>query len=156
MKKSSQRSTTLRLEMTPMIDVVFQLLVFFLFTFKIAPVEGEIGVNMPPVDAGSAQATEEVTLDRTLIRLIAGPGGALAEVRFGENELGSGEVALRALAKLLRETYAGPADIVDDVEIDIDADRTLAYRWVIRAANAVMSVGIEKINFADPALSQSP
>ncbi len=59
-------------DMTPMIDVVFQLLVFFLFTFKIAPVEGEIGVNMPAITAGSAESKDDVTVEKVPIKLVAG------------------------------------------------------------------------------------
>jgi biopolymer transport protein ExbD len=35
------------LQMTPMIDIVFQLMVFFVFTFKIALPEGDFNVRMP-------------------------------------------------------------------------------------------------------------
>ena len=38
-----ERSTA----MTPMIDVVFQLLAFFVLTFRIVSPEGEFGVTMP-------------------------------------------------------------------------------------------------------------
>ena len=37
----------IELQMTPMIDVVFQLLVFFLFTFRIATQEGDFNIKMP-------------------------------------------------------------------------------------------------------------
>jgi biopolymer transport protein ExbD len=137
-------------DMTPMIDVVFQLLVFFLFTFKIAPVEGEIGVNMPAITAGSADSKEDVTVEKVPIRLVAGSGGKLEEVRLGDRSLGEGEGALRSLSQTLRETYAGPAGKVEDVQVEVDADRPLRYVWVIRATNAIMFAGIDAINFRDP------
>ena len=34
-------------QMTPMIDIVFQLLVFFIMTFKIVSLEGDFHVKMP-------------------------------------------------------------------------------------------------------------
>ena len=36
-----------KLEMTPMIDIVFQLLVFFIMTFKIVSQEGDFNIKMP-------------------------------------------------------------------------------------------------------------
>lgn len=149
-----KRAKTRKVEhsMTPMIDVVFQLLVFFLFTFKIVPVEGEIGVNMPPITVGSAANKEDSDVERIIVYLAAGGGGVLEDVVFGENSLGSGEAGLRALSDLLKETFGGLGGPVDDVEIEIDAERTLKYHWVIRATNAIMYAGIANINFTDPKL----
>ena len=41
------RRSRLQMNMTPMIDVVFQLLVFFIMTFKIVALEGDFNVRMP-------------------------------------------------------------------------------------------------------------
>ena len=43
-------------QMAPMIDVVFQLLIFFMLTLKILAPEGDFNINMP---IGQAQADEE-------------------------------------------------------------------------------------------------
>ncbi|MFT5528125.1 MAG: biopolymer transport protein ExbD, partial [Pirellulaceae bacterium] len=37
----------IELQMTPMIDIVFQLLVFFIMTFKIVAMEGDFNIKMP-------------------------------------------------------------------------------------------------------------
>ena len=44
---TSSGSERIVLQMTPMIDVVFQLLVFFIFTFRIVAQEGDFHVKMP-------------------------------------------------------------------------------------------------------------
>jgi biopolymer transport protein ExbD len=152
---SPRKVNRMQTDMTPMIDVVFQLLVFFLFTFKIAPVEGEIGVHMPPITAGSAADTSEVATEKVPIRLRAGAGGRLETIELGERLLGGGESGLTQLAQTLRDTYGGPNAQPGEVEVEIDADRPLQYVWVIRATNAVMSAGIDAINFRDPKLSPS-
>ena len=36
-----------KLDMTPMIDVVFQLMIFFMLTLKIVTEEGNFDINMP-------------------------------------------------------------------------------------------------------------
>lgn len=135
-------------DMTPMIDVVFQLLIFFLFTFKIAPVEGEIGVNMPPLSIGSAVSQENPDVEKVPIRLAAGSGGRLEDIRLGDNSLGND---LRKLTETLKGTYSGMlTSLGTKVEVEIDADRALDYYWVIRATNAVMRANIDNINFTDP------
>jgi biopolymer transport protein ExbD len=45
-KRSSQEEVTLNL--AAMLDMAFQLLAFFILTFKPAPVEGQINLNLPP------------------------------------------------------------------------------------------------------------
>ena len=37
----------IELQMTPMIDIVFQLLVFFIMSFKIVAQEGDFNIKMP-------------------------------------------------------------------------------------------------------------
>ena len=45
--RGGQEKEEIKLQMTAMIDIVFQLLVFFIMTFKITALEGDFQVNMP-------------------------------------------------------------------------------------------------------------
>ena len=45
------------LPITPMLDMSFQLLAFFIMTFKPAPTEGQIAMSLPPAEEGSQSAT---------------------------------------------------------------------------------------------------
>jgi biopolymer transport protein ExbD len=146
--RKSGDETKVELQMTPMIDVVFQLLVFFLFTFKIVPVEGEIGVNMPPLAAGAKPKSEDIEItEKVKIKLRASDDGALIGIIVGENEIGDTPAAL---TQLLRDSVVGPGGAAPDAEVEIDADRRLLYHFVIRVTNAVQRAGIRKINFTDP------
>jgi biopolymer transport protein ExbD len=42
-----RKNDKIELQMTPMIDIVFQLLVFFIMTFKIVSQEGDFNIKMP-------------------------------------------------------------------------------------------------------------
>ena len=46
-RRRTRPHDTIRLQMAAMIDVVFLLLVFFVMTFRIVPVEGDFNVKMP-------------------------------------------------------------------------------------------------------------
>jgi len=46
------------LPITPMLDMSFQLLSFFIMTFKPAPTEGQIAMSLPPPEEGDAVATK--------------------------------------------------------------------------------------------------
>ena len=146
--RSVESEEKIEVKMTPMIDVVFQLLVFFLFTFKIVPIEGEIGVNMPPMTAGST--TEEPEIDpeeKIKIKLRASEEGRLIAIVVGDNPIGT---ELKVLRQLLRDQFVGPGGKADEVEVEIDADRQLLYLYLIHVTNAIQQAGIRKINFTDP------
>ncbi|HCK41568.1 MAG TPA: biopolymer transporter ExbD, partial [Planctomycetaceae bacterium] len=61
--------------MTPMIDIVFQLLVFFVFTFKIVLPEGDFSIRMPSASASTTSQPSETPLLK--VRLIANDEGEL-------------------------------------------------------------------------------
>jgi len=49
--RGGQDREGVKLDMTSMIDIVFQLLVFFVMTFKITSLEGDFNINMPATGA---------------------------------------------------------------------------------------------------------
>ena len=46
-RNANKAGEKIELQMTPMIDIVFQLLVFFIMTFKIVSMEGDFNIRMP-------------------------------------------------------------------------------------------------------------
>ena len=59
--ESKSDAEEIKLNMTAMIDIVFQLLVFFIMTFKIVALEGDFSVKMPQ--------TSDTPIDRLLDEL---------------------------------------------------------------------------------------
>ena len=59
MRLSSEPPEEIKLNMTAMIDIVFQLLVFFIMTFKVVALEGDFNVKMP---LASQNADESLSL----------------------------------------------------------------------------------------------
>lgn len=57
MKIKSRAATKVELMMTPMIDIVFQLLIFFIMSFKIAAQEGDFNIKMPLAASAVRQPT---------------------------------------------------------------------------------------------------
>ncbi|HSQ58129.1 MAG TPA: biopolymer transporter ExbD [Gemmata sp.] len=79
------------LPITPMLDMSFQLLSFFIITFKPAPTEGQIAMSLPPVQEGGAAATlaPDLTSEKPmkyLARVEASDGGAIASIRLTEED----------------------------------------------------------------------
>ena len=150
------------LQMTPMIDIVFQLLVFFIMTFKIAAPEGDFNIKMP-LAAPSEGIPEPDQLPPIKVRLTARPNGALSQIRFGNRVLQDQEQrpsfpALRQAVIDMLGDEPGPG-VLETTEVELDCDYHLRYEYVIEAITAVSGYVdpdgrvvkvVEKIKFAPP------
>jgi biopolymer transport protein ExbD len=128
------------LNMTPMIDVVFQLLTFFMFTLKPLIHEGQFVVNLPA--GGVAAPVETPEFPPIPVFLRATPDGDLAAILLGD-------LPVRSFEDLQIQVQAiAGGQMRESVEAEIHADDTLQYVHVISAVNALTAAKISKINFA--------
>ncbi len=153
----------IELQMTPMIDIVFQLLIFFILTFKIAPMEGDFRIKMP-LAAPAVTEIDLAQLPPLKVRLRATDTGQLAAVQFGDNVLtGTPQEAFEKLHSRIRDIVgdeSGPGSVAESTEVELDCDYNLRFEYVIDAISAlsgyVVDEGdrtsvvrlIEKIKFA--------
>jgi biopolymer transport protein ExbD len=158
MKIKQQEPASLQQQTTPMIDVTFQLLTFFMFTLKIVGPEGDFNINMPPPGAGAAKS--EVLPD-IKVRLVATPDGELASLRLGERQLGNDPGAFQRLNNEILKLIGGANSARSkEVEVEIDADYHLNFDFVVKAIGActgrlapdgkTIIRYVEKIKFAPP------
>ena len=84
-KRTSKLVSKIDINMTPMIDVVFQLLTFFMLTLKTVIVEGDFNIRMPL--GASAGAAEDNPIPPLIVKMAATPEGRLADVRLGGNRI---------------------------------------------------------------------
>ena len=147
----------IELQMTPMIDIVFQLLVFFIMTFKIVSQEGDFNIKMP-LAAPAAGAPDDLQLPPMKVRLRAGADGMLAGMSLNDRGVGTME-ALRLEIIGVVGDERGPGTIQETAEVELDCDYALRYEHVIQAITAVSGyideTGnvvklVEKIKFAPP------
>lgn len=140
-------------QMTPMIDIVFQLLTFFVMSFKIATAEGDFNVKMP---SGVPGPNPSVNPPPIRIRLTADDDGKLAGIYVGDR-------ALRDFSDLHHEMIGiagantSPGQGTADIEIELDCDFKLHYSNIVYAITAASGYIdpqkgvvrlIEKIKFA--------
>ena len=166
--KRSSGSDKVELQMTPMIDIVFQLLIFFMLTLKIIEPEGDFNINMP-IGAPSQAVNDEINLPDIKVRLIADEDGVMTSLRLGANDLlkkagGDVDGAFQLLNVGILNLIGRPGNpLTKDIEVEIDADFALHYQYVIRAVSACTGRlqrkpdgteevvrYIEKIKFAAP------
>jgi biopolymer transport protein ExbD len=157
-RHSANTPDKVELQMTPMIDIVFQLNIFFLFTFKIVLPEGDFNIRMPSASAARTMQQSE-TLPMTLV-MKADENGKLADVRLAGRSFGNGADAFGRLHQHIRKAVndAGGPGTASDMEVEIDADYDLNYEYIMRAITAITGYIengqphklIEKVKFTPP------
>ena len=149
--------TKVEMQMTAMIDVVFQLLIFFMLSFKIVAMEGDFNVKMP-LAAPRAGLPDDKQIPPVKIRLEAN-----AEYGLGRLSL-NGQVyedpeKLRNYIIGFIGPERGPGSLQDTAEVELDCDYDLKYAEVVAIVTAVSGYVaddktvvklIEKIKFAPP------
>lgn len=115
------------LNMAAMLDMAFQLLTFFILTFRPAPVEGEVRLRLPPpqpitmkagqtAGSNSANTNPAAGLDTLIVSAFAKPDGSLGQMSIGESQIGS----VAGLDRRLAEVLADPTIGFDQVVIQVD------------------------------------
>ena len=90
LRASTALAERIPLDMTPMIDIVFQLMAFFIMTLKIVLHEGDFDIRMP-----AAGQSAQPILAPLHVTLRADEQGNLAAASLGERNLGTDLRALR-------------------------------------------------------------
>src|ERR1700741_699517 len=97
-------------QMTPMIDIVFQLLTFFVMSFKIGVQEGDFNVKMPLAGAG---IVAEQQLPPVKVQMTANQDGSLRGLRMGERQLHGFDELNKEIIALV----GGSAQMAENVEV---------------------------------------
>ena len=137
------------LSITPMIDVVFQLLIYFLLTAGFMGNERHLRAEMPPEAAGGAAERAPLALEiEPLVIRVTRADGAVAIA------LGAGLSAprdTRELEQILRDAMVSPAKpngfFAADHPIRIAASPDLPWQDVVEVFNAVVAAGYRSVAF---------
>ena len=138
-KKSEQ---SLEIPVTPMLDMAFQLLTFFILTYHPMPAEGQFVMNLMPAAPATdinaqtpetTQANPDIPASlRTLpTTLRAGEGGELGRITLGENDIQGG---MGELKQQLDEIFQDPTLPFDQTLIKVDPD--LKYASLMQVIDA--------------------
>jgi biopolymer transport protein ExbD len=155
-KRESSLGDKISIDMTPMIDVVFQLMSFFMCTLKIVSPEGDFDIRMP-LGVAAAAAPDDQQVPPIRVKLTANPDGALAGIAmYGQPVADFEELRKRIVA--LVGTDTGPNSLAERKEVELDCDYGLKYVNVVRAITSVSGKVqdgqivelIKKIKFTPP------
>ncbi len=152
-------------DMTPMIDIVFQLLAFFVMTFKVTALEADFNVKMP-LNSQAQQNPEDVLPTVIQVNLRAGANRNIAGIDVDtsfDSQTFSGEGMFDSLTAFVEQTLAGNGDpsTAPEVEVEFTIDPALRYVWTVQAMESVSGKKlpdggvqrlVEKIKFRNPGM----
>ena len=115
------------LDLTPIVDVVFNLLIFFAVTLSFAATSGGINVKLPTASSADPVETEEITVNMT---------------EDGKLFYNDQSVDIEGLAAKLKEVKNKESVII------IRADNTVPHGKVVQVMDTVKSEGLSKIAIA--------
>ena len=141
MRRQKHTAGTIELNVTAMLDMAFQLLTFFIMTFKQEPLEGQVSLKLPPPEppklpggqkAGSnTNNTNPVTGVETLfITVTAFPGGNIESIGVGEDFVGSP----KDLGDRLKAIFAAEGTDFKQVVVQVGTD--LKYEYLMQIIDA--------------------
>lgn len=148
-KKKPSDLTKPDLPITPMLDMSFQLMAFFILTFRPAPTEAQLALALPPAEGGPAAVAPppsefNPTADEDLlVQVYAGPNGAVARIAVlratGEEELAD----TSALFQYLKAAAAARPGDPPKLKLEIAPD--LSYQYAIKMIDEARRAGIASI-----------
>jgi len=108
------RAMEIEIPVTPMLDMAFQLLTFFILTYKPAPSEGQFSMNLLPAqpatvvgkespkeESSSTSLAVELRTLQTVLR--AGAGGQIGQITLSDNPIAGIEALKTELESLVND-----------------------------------------------------
>jgi biopolymer transport protein ExbD len=154
LKKS--RGLEIEIPITPMLDMAFQLLTFFILTYRPAPTEGQFSMNLLPaqkaidITKDQAKDTPANSVDASLrtlkTTLRAGENGLLGEMTLADKTIGG----MAELKTELESFVNDPVLSFDQAVINVDPN--LRYSEVMKVIDVFSSLKpkpLTKISFSE-------
>jgi biopolymer transport protein ExbD len=156
MAKQQENEVT-RLNMTPMIDVVFQLIVFFLVSMKFKTLDMKIEAYLPKDRGLAATPSKPADVPKLSAVLKRQKGEAVTRVKIGNETIGevSGsperasatEATMGRLTAMAKDARTRAGSAADEVKGEVDAAPLVPTGDVIRAVDAFIAGGLKDVTF---------
>lgn len=147
--KNETEDVAVELPITPMLDMSFQLMAFFIFTFKPAPSEGQIAMSLPEIKGGdsaapSAMDDKPVTF---IVTVAGGENGTIANMTIREQDgppggepIGAGYDRYGAELRKRRADLKGRPS-----KVTLEIGSSILHEYVVRLLDIARQAGFDDI-----------
>ena len=164
MAREKKKFEEVKTDMTPMIDVTFLLLIFFIVTLKFKVLEGRLDAALPKDRGTSSSQAEEV--EKIDVLLVVAEPGTLVDETQKKNSLKIYKGRRIRVEIGTQKWYYDPYDIKDpndpipglpqflstydkaETTVSLDARKGINYGDVIVMLDVVVRAKFEKVSFA--------
>lgn len=165
-KRRAHEKTEVELSrvITPMLDMSFQILFFFVLVYQPSALEGQMEMALPAAGEGvapkdktpDASSTEEIDLPAELEVIVRTKDvqskdqvedGSIGEIAVKDT---AGEVTLRDIAELRGYLTRMRPKLTNGNDIKLQAGGRLKYAYVIAVMDVCREVGFTNVGFAPP------
>jgi biopolymer transport protein ExbD len=147
MRRPSYPRTSFGLNMTPMIDVVFQLLIFFVCTVEFSKREDVLAANLVPVTGVPSKTTHELDLGRIEIDVSA----TEVVTRFQGRAKALGEPGDQRVLRQLVQQLQDWSRVSHRIPVRIQGQLDTPTGVLVQVYDACLQAG-----FADVGIAQTP
>jgi biopolymer transport protein ExbD len=170
-QRKPDHALEVELPITPMLDLAFQVLLFFILTYHPSQLEGQMELSLP--DVAQAQAAtpdqaktsgigeEDLPSEVTVVVKARRDGDLAGEISqiTVESKSGSKDIPVQehtnskgiqeqpALRKYLQELRSG---LLNQDEVKLQAETGLTYARVIEVMDACKKAGFQNVSFGPP------
>ncbi|MHB1036942.1 MAG: ExbD/TolR family protein [Pirellulales bacterium] len=137
-RRRQRKQSEVELNLAAMLDMAFQLLTFFILTFKPAPIEGQVSLRLPPpqpvtnvksgqqAGADTSNTNPVAGLDTLVVSVFAKPSGGIEALAIGEGNVAN----LQELEARLKVVLSDPGSGFKQVIVQVGSD--LRYEELMR------------------------
>ena len=136
MRKQRKGAENVELNLAAMLDMAFQLLTFFILTFKPSPIEGQVDLRLPPpmpvtklTDDGTPigeRPPADIGVESLVISIFSKPDGQIGSLAIGDSNI----AGLAQLDSELKKDLADPGSPFKQVIIQVGS--SLHYEELMR------------------------
>ncbi len=132
--------------MTPMIDVIFQLLIFFMCSTKFRVLEGKLSSYLPKDKGLNAARIVDPVLEEIRILLSYDDDAGATTIRVGEQVLANEQDMIRVVGGFYEEYRS----LGRKAPVIVDAQPDVPFRDVVFVLNTCQKAKIDGVEFAAP------
>lgn len=141
--REAAEETKAEMSMTPMIDITFQLLIFFMLGVKFKLLEQKLNSYLPKDTGPNSTPPPDEVLPTSIHLKPTGPDGLECTIKVGLKPVDNFE----ELEQTLRALH-NTEDKKRNLPVDIYGSDDLRWRWICRAFDTAIGVGCEKVQFS--------